>query len=102
MKRGNKKRIRLLEQSRYRPPIANSHRPAFAIVDFRIGSDTQGVVNRRQHVFGADWVLGRVRPDAVAPAIRLPTANAAAGENSSRAGAPVLAALLRVDPRSPA
>src|ERR1051325_3457775 len=87
------------EDPHYRPPIANPHRPAFAIVHFRIGTNAEAVIHRRQDIFGADRVFGWIRGDAVGLAVRLAAAHAGAGKGDGVAGAPVLAALLRVDPR---
>jgi hypothetical protein len=66
---------------------------------FRIRADPHAVVDRRQHVLGANRVVDRIRGDAVAPSIDLAAANAAAGENGGGTRASVLTALLWVDSR---
>src|SRR4051794_13286853 len=90
-----------LEERRQRDAVADAVRPPLAVVHLRVRADAQGVVDRRQHVLGADRAVGRVGADAVAPAVDLAAADAAAGEHGRRAWPPVLPPLLRVDPRRP-
>src|ERR1700733_4871781 len=97
IKEGRVDSRRRLKNRRHSAAIANALGPAFAVVYFRIRADPHGVVYRRQHVLGADRVIGRKGADAVASAKDLAAADAATSQNGCGTRAPVFTALLRVD-----
>src|SRR6516225_5364325 len=89
----------LLEQRKDRPTVAHPLRAVFAIVDFRSGGDAQRMVNGGEKILGRNRVVTRISGNGIAGAVDLSAANAAAGQESGLAPAPVVAAAGVIDPR---